>query len=107
LGVVALSLAGTAGLNLALGAAGANLKWEDPRHMNSGWSGCLSILISLGYLGLVLGLFFLPPVILAGLGVPEVVGQLIGLGLGGAASAACALLAPRAVLRRVDRIGED
>jgi ABC-2 type transport system permease protein len=107
LGVVALSLAGTAGLNLALGAAGANLKWEDPRHMNSGWSGCLSILISLGYLGLVLGLFFLPPVILAGLGVPEVVGQLIGLALGGAVSVACALLAPRAVLRRVDRIGED
>ncbi len=105
--VVALSLAGAAGLNLMLGVTGANLKWEDPRHMNSGWSGCLGVFISLGYLCLDLGLFFLPPVILTGLGLPEVIGQLIGLALGGAVSLACAGLAPRAVLARVARIGED
>jgi ABC-2 type transport system permease protein len=106
LGVVALSLAGTAGLNLALGVAGANLTWEDPRHMNSGWSGCLSMLVSLGYLAFSLGLFFLPPVILFSLGLPEAVGQLIGLALGGAASLACAIIAPRMVASRVALIGE-
>jgi ABC-2 type transport system permease protein len=107
LGVVALALAGAAGLNLALGVSGANLKWEDPRRMNAGWSGCLSVFLSFGYLGLTLGLFFLPPVIFAGLGLPEVEGQLIGLVLGGGVSLACALLAPWLMLKPVARLGED
>jgi ABC-2 type transport system permease protein len=106
LGVVALSLAGTGGLNLAFGVTGANLTWEDPRRMNAGWSGCLSGFISLTYLVFTLGLFFIPPAILSGLGLPEVAGQLIGLTLGGAVSLACAIIAPRVVARRVARIGE-
>ena len=106
LGVVALSIAGTAGLNLAFGVIGANLTWEDPRRMNAGWPGCLSMVVSLGYLGFSLGLFFLPPVILPSFGVPEIVGQAAGMVLGGAVSIACAAIAPGLVVRRVARIGE-
>ena len=104
--VVALSIAGTAGINLAFGVVGANMTWEDPRRMNAGWPGCLSMVLSAGLLGLCVGLFFLPPAILPSFGVPEAVGQVAGLALGGAVSAGCAIIPPLLALRRVARIGE-
>jgi ABC-2 type transport system permease protein len=106
LGVVALSIAGTAGINLAFGVAGTNLNWEDPRRMNAGWWGCLSMPMSFAFLAFSLGFFFAPPVILTGLGLPEALGQVIGLGLGGVVCLACAMFIPRLAVDRVARIGE-
>ncbi len=82
--VVALCMAGAAGLNLAFGVVGANLEWEDPRHMMRGGVGCLGTLASFIYMGMALALFFGPPIALTLLGGPEIIGQIIGLGLGGA-----------------------
>ena len=107
LGVVALTLAGLAGINLALGVTGANLTWEDPRRMTAGATGCLGSLISLSYLVICLGLFFSPPVLLTSFGVPETAGQVIGLALGGAVSLICAVIALRLVVGKVARIGES
>jgi hypothetical protein len=45
--VVALYNAGNAGLNLAFGILGANMAWEDPRHMQRGWSSCLGALVTI------------------------------------------------------------
>jgi ABC-2 type transport system permease protein len=104
--VVALSLAGTAGINLAFGITGANLTWEDPRKMNAGLQGCLSMLLGFGYVAVSLVLFFGPPLILSGFGLPDVLGQAAGLILGGAVSLACAILPPFLVADRVARIGE-
>lgn len=106
LGVVALCIAGTAGLNLAFGVAGANLDWEDPRRMNRGTTGCIGALVSMGFLVISL-LFFFGPAVLAGLvGWPETIGQLVGLVLGGGLSLAAAILPPWYVQNRVPRIGE-
>jgi len=44
--VVALSVAGVAGLNLAFGVVGANFEWEDPRRISQGALGCLGALAS-------------------------------------------------------------
>jgi ABC-2 type transport system permease protein len=103
---VALTLAGTAGINLAFGISGANLVWEDPRRMNSGWYGCFSFLFGFCYVGITLVLFFAPPLILSGFGLPEILGQLVGILLGGGISLACAILPPVLVSGRVARIGE-
>jgi ABC-2 type transport system permease protein len=104
--VVALTLAGTAGINLAFGITGANLTWQDPRRMNSGWQGCLSMLLGFANVAVSLVLFFGPPLLLAALGLPELLGQAAGLVLGGAVSLACAILPPSLVAGRVARIGE-
>ncbi|MBN1889896.1 MAG: hypothetical protein JW850_18010 [Thermoflexales bacterium] len=104
--VVALCLAGQAGLNLAFGVAGANLEWEDPRRMIRGPVGCLGALANMVYMAVTLALFFIPPIGFAAFGGPPLIGQLIGLLLGGAASLACALLPPWLVRERVSRIGE-
>jgi ABC-2 type transport system permease protein len=106
LAVVAFTLAGTAGINLMFGITAANLVWEDPRRMNTGWTGCLSMLIGFAYVLTSLGLFFAPPLILSSLGLPEVLGQAAGLLLGGAISLACAILPPYLVAGRVARIGD-
>jgi hypothetical protein len=105
--VVALSIAGVAGLNLAFGVRGANLVWEDPRHMSRGPIGCLSPLVSGGFLVISLALFFAPPVLLPILHLPEVIGQVLGLILGGALCLTAALLAPWLVRGRVNAIGES
>jgi ABC-2 type transport system permease protein len=104
--VVSLSIVGSAGINLAFGVTGVNLTWEDPRRMNSGWSGCFSVLTSFAYMGISLALFFGPPVLLAALGLPEGVGQVIGILAGGTFSLACAVIPLRLVAPRVARIGE-
>jgi ABC-2 type transport system permease protein len=104
--VVAFAIAGSAGINLSMGITGANLKWEDPRRMNSGTTGCVSMLISFGYMMVCLSLFFAPPVVFSLFGLPGWVGQLIGLCLGGAVSLVCAILPLRLVSRRVSLIGE-
>ncbi len=104
--VVGLCLAGDSGLALALGVAGANLNWEDSRHMMSGTQGCLSTFSSFAYMLVALGLFFAPPVLLPLLGVSQTAGQVLGLLLGGAVAITCAVVPLVLVLPRVPLIGE-
>jgi len=104
--VVALCVAGSAGLNLAFGVVGANLDWDDPRHMQRGSSSCLGALVSILYLPLSLLLFFGPPLLFTTLGWPEPGGQLAGLLLGGAFSLTCAVLPLWLVRKRVLVLGE-
>jgi hypothetical protein len=105
--VVALSISGTAGINLTYGIIGVNLKWEDPRRMNAGFSGCLSPLFSLIYLAVDAGLFIGPAMLLGAFGVPALAGQAIGLLLGGIFSLACAVIPLSLVSKRVVHIGEN
>jgi ABC-2 type transport system permease protein len=107
LAVVALSIVGAAGINVAFGVVGVNLTWEDPRKMNPGLSGCFSMLLSFLYMGVSVVLFFGPPMLLSALGLPELAGQVIGLLLGGAFSLGCAGIALGLVKNRVPRIGES
>ena len=53
--VIALSNLGTAGISLAFGVVGVNLTWEDPRRMNSGFTGCFSVASGFVYLFLASG----------------------------------------------------
>jgi hypothetical protein len=104
--VVAFTVAGVAGLNLAFGVRGANLTWEDPRQMSRGTTGCLGSLAGLLFLALALFLFFAPPLLLPLVHVPEFVGQGVGLALGGVVCLTATLLPPWLVRANVDRIGE-
>ena len=104
--VVALSIAGNAGINLAFGISGANMNWEDPRHMQNTSSGCLGTLVVMGYLPLSLVLFFGPAIGLQMVGLPESVGQVVGLVLGGAFSLAFAVVPLWLVRNKVPRLGE-
>jgi ABC-2 type transport system permease protein len=107
LAVVALSIVGAAGINVAFGVVGVNLTWEDPRKMNPGLSGCFSMLLSFLYMGVSVVLFFGPPMLLSAFGLPELAGQAIGLLLGGVFSLGCAAIALGLVKNRVPRIGEE
>ena len=60
LAVIAMCIAGAAGLNLAFGVAGANMNWEDPRQMLRSSVGCLSTLVSMMFLPVCLALFVGP-----------------------------------------------
>ena len=80
--VLALCTAGGAGIALALGVAGANLEWDDPRRMVSTTTGCLGSLTSAFYMFVSLALFLGPPIAAGVLGWSETTGSLIGLGLG-------------------------
>ncbi len=103
--VVILCTAGNAGINLAFGVTGVNLDWSDPRHMITGSSGCLGALASIFFLVVSLVLFFLPPIAASLLSLPAVIGQLVGLLLGGIFSLAGAFIPLIMVLPRVERIG--
>ena len=104
--VVALSLAGNAGINLTFGILGANMNWEDPRRMQGGGSSCLGGLATMLYLPLGMLLFFAPPILAEVAEVPAILGQLAGLAIGGAFSLLCAVLPLWAVSKRVARLGE-
>ena len=106
LAAVTLILAGATGLYLAFGVVGANFKWEDPRRIAAGSAGCLGALASFLFLGISLVLFFGPAVLLRLLGGPAIVGQLIGLCLGGAASLGCGAISLWLVRKRVPRLDE-
>jgi ABC-2 type transport system permease protein len=106
LAVVALIVAGVAGLNLALGVIGANFEWEDPRRISQGALGCLGPLVS-GFSILVCLLFFFgPPILFDLLGSNPPVGQLIGVVLGSAASLGLLIVPLRLVRQRIPRLAE-
>ena len=104
--VVALTVAGVTGLNLALGVIGANFEWEDPRRISQGALGCLGALVS-GFCLLVCMLFFFgPPTLFELFGSPPAVGRLIGIVLGSAASL-CLIFVPLWLVRqRIPRLAE-
>ena len=105
-GVVALVLAGSVGVNLAFGVTGANLDWEDPRHMVRGSVGCLGSFAGMAYMGLAAVFFFGPAMLIPMLGSGSGLGQAVGLVLGSVFALACTLLPPYMVRARVARIGE-
>jgi len=106
LAVVALALAGGAGVNLAFGVAGANLEWDDPRHMVRGSVGCIGSFAGMAYVALAAAFFLGPAVLVPLLGGSARLGQAIGLVAGGLFALVCALLPPYLMLGRVRRIGE-
>jgi len=105
--MIAFSIAGAVGVNLAFGVAGTDLKWQNPRRMLRTTFGCLSSLVGTVYMFLVAAVFFGPPIVFEIFGLPEVLGKLTGLVVGIAISLACAVLPPGFVLDRVARIGEE
>jgi ABC-2 type transport system permease protein len=107
LAVVALTSAGTAGLNLAFGVLGANFAWDDPRKISMGSIGCLGALLSFLFLFITLGLFFGPALLVGALGGAQVIGQFIGLLLGGAFCIAVAVIPLWLVRKRVAVLAEE
>lgn len=107
LAVITLCIAGNTGINLAFGITGANLNWEDPRQMQRTFSGCLGGLTTMLYLPLSLLLFFAPPIAFSAFDLPEAIGQILGLALGGAFSLACTFIPISVVYKKVEHLGED
>jgi ABC-2 type transport system permease protein len=104
--MVALCLAGMAGIQLAFGAAGANFNWEDPRKMNAGNMGCLGMVLTSIYVPVNLGLFIGPLFLAALIHIPAVFAYLAGGVLGSGMSLLCAILPPRLLEAKVSRLGE-
>jgi len=102
--VVALIIAGTAGVNLAFGVYGANFDWEDPRKMQGGGIGCVGSLASALLLAALLAVFFGPPIVFGVFMGSENLGR--GLLAGGLASAAAVFLPLRLVRDRIPRLDE-
>jgi hypothetical protein len=104
--VVGLDIAGLAGLNLAFGVVGAKFDWEDPRYMVRSGAGCVGAIAGFAYLAISLGIFFGPALLASALNWPEVLGQGIGLVVGGILCLTCAILPLWLVRQRVERLGE-
>jgi ABC-2 type transport system permease protein len=104
--VVALCIAGVDGINLTFGIAGANFDWDDPRHILNGLNGCFGAIASIAFLLIGLALFLGPTLGLPLLGVPELVGQITGLVLGGVFSLICSILPLRYIFSRVATLAE-
>lgn len=103
---VALILAGLTGIYLAFGVRGAKFDWESPQQMG-GTVGCLGSLISFAYLPVCFVLFVGPNLAAGLLGLPALLGQLVGLLLGGAAGVAGVIIPLGMVVGRVPRLGEN
>jgi ABC-2 type transport system permease protein len=104
--VIGSCYAAATGLHLAFGIVGAVFDWEDPRQMQRSAAGCLSMLASTVGVGVCLVFFFAPVVGGAFLGISPILAQGVGLVLGGAVSAVCAVGPLLLVRRRVPRLGE-
>jgi ABC-2 type transport system permease protein len=105
--VVALILMGNVGTNLAFGVAWANFQWDDPRQMTRGSNGCVSMLVSVIYLPLAMVLFFGAPFVTDLLQAPHILGQAIGLLVGGGFTLLCTIVPLRLALARVPRLAEE
>ena len=104
---LAATIAALCAVYLAFGTAGANLKWEDPRHVTRGTTGCIGWLFGSATAVTVAGVFVGIPPLVSLFGAPEALGQLMGLSAGLALSAgviAAALLWSRG---RVALVGEE
>ena len=104
--VVAFTTAANTGINLAFGVAGANMDWEDPRRMTTGLNGCFAALASIVFLPVCLLLFFSPAIFIALLGAPPVLGQLLGLLVGGVVCVLATVVPPWLARERVSLLDE-
>lgn len=106
--VVTLILAGSTGLSLAFGTAGANFDWDSPNRQGlRGWSGCLVAIAVAGFMLVDLLLFLAPPLIgLLVTGGTTALTTGLGLALGGVASIVGMLLPPWLVMPRLATLGE-
>jgi ABC-2 type transport system permease protein len=102
---VALSLAGLTGIFLAFGTYGAKFDWDNPAQINQSM-GCVSSLFSSIFMAISFGLFVVPAIVATLLGLPVLVGQLVGLLLGGAANVAAIIIPLKLVEKRVATLGE-
>ncbi len=102
---VGMILAGLTGIYLAFGTRGAKFDWENPSQTNRA-VGCLGMLVGTLFLAICFGLFIVPPLVAGWLGLPTEAGQLVGLLLGGIASAGAVLLPLGLVEKRVALLNE-
>jgi ABC-2 type transport system permease protein len=98
--------AGTTGILLSFGVAGANFTWDDPRRMNSGSLGCLGQIITMLYLPISFGLFIVPLGLADFFGLPILYGYLFGLLIGVGVTALCTYVPLWMVRRKVEQLGE-
>jgi hypothetical protein len=98
--------AGTTGILLAFGVAGANFTWDDPRRMNSGGLGCLGQILTMLYLPISFGLFIVPLGLANALGFPIIYGYLFGLFIGIVTTTLCTYVPLWLVRKRVEQLGE-
>jgi ABC-2 type transport system permease protein len=104
--VLAFSIAGFTGINLAYGILGATFDWKNPQRMVKGGAGCMSAVISFAYIAFAL-IFFMGPSLIGGLiGFSPLLGGVIGLGLGGIFCAACAFIALKLTISRIPGLDE-
>jgi len=103
---VLMCLAGMTGILLGFGAAGANLKWEDPRRMNAGSLGCLGQFLTMLYIPFAFAAFIGPLWLASAFSTPQAFGYLVGLVLGTVVSGMCAFLPLWLVRGRVARLDE-
>jgi hypothetical protein len=70
---------------LAFGTVGANLRWEDPRHITSGTMGCLGWIAGTATVAIVSGVFTGIPLLFsffkASMALAQLAGLVVGLGL--------------------------
>jgi ABC-2 type transport system permease protein len=102
----AFILAGLTGIVLSIGVRGANLYWDDPRHITTTLTDITGIAVTIAYLLGVSLLFLAPTIGLSFLGISEGIGWLAGLSIGGIGTSLCAILPLVQVKQRVYRIGE-
>ncbi len=103
---VALTLAGINGIYLAFGTRGAKFDWETPQQMG-GTVGCLGTLAGMLFVPVCFGLFIVPPLLAGFFNFPLLLGQLVGLLLGGTASLAAAFIPLGWVEKRVASLSEN
>ena len=104
--VVALCIASVDGINLTFGIAGANFDWDDPRHMVQGLNGCFGAIASVAFLLAALALFLGPTVGFPLLGLPELLGRITGLIIGGIFCLTISIIPLRFVSARIATLGE-
>jgi hypothetical protein len=79
---LAAAIAALCAVYLAFGTAGANLKWEDPRHVTSGTTGCVGWLAGSATAMIVSGVFVGVPIVFSLFNAPALLAQLVGLVIG-------------------------
>jgi hypothetical protein len=82
---LAAAIAALCAVYLAFGTVGANLRWEDPRHITSGTMGCLGWIAGTATVAIVSGVFTGIPLLFsffkASMALAQLAGLVVGLGL--------------------------
>jgi len=100
-----MMVAGLCGIYLAFGTRGARFDWENPAQRNRS-VGCLGMLTGLFFLPVCFALFIAPAVLAQLFRFPVLIGRLAGLVLGGVASALAVIIPLAMVEKRVSTLNE-